>query len=165
MDSPLKLLVKFPKDLPKATTGVFFPESNVLITGHDNGVVLLWKLSGGDPETLFECSSKIETISRSPAGEIVIGSHLGDIVVLTLDKKLTVLQKPTYSVNSRVWRSLWLGKDAFVVSSTYGEVKLFKRTDGSWKEEQLTGHTDSVFGIGTSLSGLLTTGTTMAIFS
>lgn len=155
-----KYLIKFPNDSSPATTGALFLDQGILVTGHENGVVSIWKLSGGMPEPhkLYECSSKIQTISRSPRNEIALGSHGGDIVVLSLDGRVTVLDEPTHSVNSRVWRSLWLSENAFVTSSTYGEIKLFKRSGDRWDREQLHGHSDSVFGMGASFNGLLTTG-------
>ena len=159
MKVDLSHLVKFPKESPVATTGVFFPTKGVLITGHENGVVVLWDLSGGGgPRKLYECSSKIETISSSPRNELVIGSHEGDVVVLSPDGHATVVELPAYGVHSRIWRSVWLNEDAFVVSSTYGEIRLFVRSDEQWISSKLQGHTDSVFGMGRSLSGLLTTG-------
>ena len=159
MKVDLSHLVKFPKESPVATTGVFFPAKGMLVTGHENGVVVLWDLSkGGEPRKLFECSSKIETISSSPKDEWVLGSHAGDIVVFSPDGRPTVVELPTYEVHSRIWKSVWLNENAFAVSSTYGEIRLFVRSGEQWIPTRLQGHTDSVFGLGKSSSGLLTTG-------
>jgi len=35
----------FPEDFPNATTGIFFPEDNILVTGHQNGMVVKWDIS------------------------------------------------------------------------------------------------------------------------
>jgi WD40 repeat protein len=159
MKVDLSHLVKFPKESPVATTGVFFPDDKVLITGHENGLVVQWTLqNGGKPLKLYECSSKIETITCSPKKELVVGSHSGDVVVLTPGGSPTVVEPPAYGVHSRVWKSLWINENAFIVSSTYGEVKLFVRSANQWTREKLYGHSDSVFGMGKSSSGLLSTG-------
>jgi len=57
----------------------------------------------------------------------VVGSHQGDVVVLTLNGVAIVLEPLGYSVHSRIWKSLWIDENAFVASSTHSEVKLFVR--------------------------------------
>jgi len=39
-----KNLIVFPKEASKATTGIFFPKDNYLITGHENGLDVRWDL-------------------------------------------------------------------------------------------------------------------------
>jgi GTPase SAR1 family protein len=155
----LSTLVKFPNDSPMVTTGVYFPEKGILVTGHENGIVALWDVSKeASFRVLYDCRSKIYTISSSPNGELVVGSHQGEIVVLSLDGRFEVVEPPSYGVKRRIWASVWLNNDSFAVGSTYGEVKLFKRSGKEWTSENLKGHSDSVFGIGGSSSGLITTG-------
>lgn len=160
MQVDLAHLLAFPKNASEATTGVFFPEDNLLVTGHDNGVVFLWNLSGGSPRKLYECSTKIETVTASEKQELAIGSHSGEIVVLSIERPgYTIVQPAAYGVRNRVWRSLWLQDDAFITSSTYGLLNVFrKEADSKWTKNSLSGHENSVFGVGRSDRGLLTTG-------
>jgi len=159
MKVELTTLLKFPKESSVVTTGVFFHKKGILITGHENGVVALWALSeGASFRILYDCHSRIDTISSSPKGELVVGSHQGEIVVLSPDGKSTVVESARYGVKLRIWASVWLNENSFAVGSTYGEVKLFVRKDNQWTKEKLSGHSDSVFGMGRSLNGLLTTG-------
>lgn len=152
-------LEKFPTGVSLVTTGVLFPVEKILVTGHENGLVVLWDLSSGKYRILYACSSEIRTITCSSKKEILVGSHGGHIVILQLDGSFTVVQTPTYSVHSRVWKSLWLHNDAFVTSSTYGELNLFERDSyGHWSSKKLYGHSDSIFGMGLSKEGLLATG-------
>jgi WD40 repeat protein len=151
--------LKFPLAGSIVTTGVFFPDDKILVTGHENGVVVSWELESGKYHILYTCSSKIQTITCSKRKELLVGSHGGHVIVLKLDGSFTVIRPPTYSVHSRVWKSIWLHDDAFMISSTYGDLSIFERdTKGNWSEKKLYGHSDSVFGIGLSEKGLLATG-------
>ena len=155
----LSPIVKFPKDSADVTTGVYFPEKGILVTGHENGIVALWDVSGKNSfRVLHDCRSEILTISSSSKCEFVVGSHQGEIVVLSLDGHKEIVEAPSYGVKRRIWSSVWLDDNSFVVGQTYGEVNLFKRSQRQWTKEKLIEHTHSVFGIGRSPSGLITTG-------
>jgi GTPase SAR1 family protein len=159
MATSVSHLTKFPTAGSLVTTGVFFPEDKILVTGHENGVVVSWELESGKYRILYACSSKVQTITCSKRKELLVGSHAGHVVVLKLDGGFTVIRPPTFSVHSRVWKSIWLHDDAFMVSSTYGDLGIFERdAKGNWSEKKLHGHSDSVFGIGLSKKGLLATG-------
>ena len=133
MKVELTTLLKFPKESSVVTTGVFFHKKGILITGHENGVVALWALSeGASFRILYDCHSRIDTISSSPKGELVVGFHQGEIVVLSPDGKSTVVESARYGVKLRIWASVWLNENSFAVGSTYGEVKLFVRKDNQW---------------------------------
>ncbi len=90
----------------------------------------------------------------------MIGSRLGDIVLLSLEKlDAVVLVRATLSVRDRVWKSLWINEDMFLTSSTYGVINVFKReSENKWNLTALSGHSDSVFAMGKSEAGLLATG-------
>lgn len=146
-------LFSLPKGAPKITAGVLLPDENLLITGHDSGLVMKWNLSNGTRDRLYDCSTEIETIEISNNKEIIIGSHDGDIVVLSFSdpKNVQTLQLPTGGTRSRVWRSLWLKPNEAVVGLTYGSMRIFNRdTLNSWTSKDLMGHTDSIFGMGKS---------------
>lgn len=154
MHGAVKQVIIFP-DLPNATTGVLLSEDNLLITGHLNGLVIRWDITKGTREILYKCTSKIETISCSDEKEIVVGSHAGHLFVLDLKKPkiLDTIQEPTYNVHSRVWRTLYPKKNSVIMTSTYGVMNLLLRgTDGQWVKVPLSGHLDSIFGLG-SLNG------------
>lgn len=160
MGIDLKVLFKFPEDVSEVTTGVLLLEERRLVTGHENGLVVMWNLDNGEFRKLYECSSKIETITLSEKKRAVIGSHLGDVVVMSLadPEDREVLQYASSSTRNRVWSSLWIDNDALVTSSTYGVVNLFEKSPTGWTSKILGGHSDSVFGMGRLSPDLLATG-------
>ena len=152
-------LVKFPKDGPVATAGVFLPNENILVTGHSNGLVFSWNVTDGSNKRLYSCSDKITTISCSSNKELVVGSHSGDLVVVGLDGKFSVVKHVKGTVQDRVWRCKWINADAFVMTSTYGEVAFFSRDrHGNWTKENVYGYSNSVFGLDLASDGLLASG-------
>lgn len=154
-----KYLVNFPEGGSPATAGVFLHDENLLVTGHDNGLVYLWNLSDGSNRRLFSCSSKIHTIACSSKKELVIGSHYGDLALVNLDGKSEIIKPAKGTVAARVWRCEWIDANQFVMTSTYGEVAFFVRDAlGNWEKKNVYGHSDSVFGVGVSSEGLLATG-------
>lgn len=154
-----KFLVKFPRDSSPATAGVFLHDENILVTGHDNGLVYLWNLSDGSNRRLFSCASKIHTIACSSKKELVIGSHYGDLAVVKLDGRNEIIKPATGTTEARVWRCEWIDDNKFVMTSTYGEVAFFARNAlGNWNKKNVYGHSHSVFGVGLSSDGLLATG-------
>ncbi|WXG46765.1 MAG: TIR domain-containing protein [Candidatus Atabeyarchaeum deiterrae] len=158
-DKP-KLLVKF-SGLPDATSGFFLPGNNWLITGHQNGLVLRWDVEKGTSDLLYKCASEIETISGSGGKSIVIGTHAGELVVLDLEnpKNAEVIQKATYDKHSRIWRTVWPTKGGIVFTSTYGVMNAVSRTmEGRWENVPLSGHSDSIFGLGNFDGTLLASG-------
>lgn len=157
----LNEIVVFPEGFPPVSTGALLLERNILITGHENGLVVRWDITEGKHSKLFDFHSPIRTISYSEDNEIAIGCHSGGLVVLPLDnpEKGETLQEPQYSKFSRVWRTVWTGKDRLIMTSTYGVVKSFNRIEPSaWEANYLRGHSDSVFGIGSSNGKYLVTG-------
>jgi len=57
------VLITFPRDGPIATAGAFLHNEQLLITGHANGLVLLWNLKDGTSRKLYSCSDVIQTIA------------------------------------------------------------------------------------------------------
>lgn len=138
-------------EMPNATSGVFLPERNMLLTGHENGMVVRWDLSKKTHAVLLRCPSKIETISCSDEGRIVVGSNAGDLLVIDLEDSHEIypIQKGTFDVHSRVWRTLWPRKEDLIVTSTYGVVNVLHNSGNNvWERIPLSGHSDSVFGLG-----------------
>ncbi|MHA1332340.1 MAG: hypothetical protein ACTSR2_14830, partial [Candidatus Hodarchaeales archaeon] len=157
----LNEMIIFPKNFPKVSTGVFLKQENVLITGHENGLVVRWNIQNKKHSRLYDCNSPVSTISYSNDGRIAVGCNSGGLFVLSLSTpdKIEILQEPTYSKYSRVWRTVWLDKDRLIMTSTYGEVKLFDHVSPDlWETGYLRGHSDSVFGIGSSNGKYLLTG-------
>lgn len=146
----------FPKDFPPVTTGVFLPERNLLITGHENGFLVMWNIGNDSYKILLKSDSRVTTVSYSGGKRIVVGYHSGGLYVIELDEdyQIITLRPPEYSVNSRVWKTAWQDDRNLLLTSTYGEATPFRETDGNWKEEymSLKGHSHSIFGVG-SING------------
>ena len=149
MSPPFTEVLQFPDEFPPVSTGALLQDRGLLITGHSNGLLIQWQLKDKSHKVLHECASPVETISVSVKGEVAVGCNSGLLFVFHIDapSKKTVLQEPTYSVLSRVWRTLWVSENDLISTSTYGVVSLIKRTQEEWERVPLSGHSDSVFGI------------------
>jgi len=148
-------LISF-SEFPNVTAGFFVPKKNLLVTGHENGLVLNWNVARKEYKVLFKCGTKIETVSYSGGKEIAVGTSAGDLVVLDLEKpeKPDVIQEATHDVHSRVWRTLWAREDSLIATSTYGVMNQYRKKAGVWEKIPLPGHSNSVFGLN-SLGGKL----------
>jgi len=137
-------------ELPNVTSGVFIPKQDLLITGHENGLVIISEVSSKKSDVLFKCRTKIESISYSGKKEIAIGSSGGDLVVINLEKpkEPSTIQEATFDVHSRVWRTLWPREDCLIVTSTYGVMNQYCRKGDVWEKTPMAGHSNSVFGLG-----------------
>lgn len=155
-----KHILTFPK-FPNVTTGVFLFKENLLVTGHQNGLVIKWNINKRTYDVLYKCPSKIETISGVDDKKIVVGSNAGNLLIIDLEnpKNPEIIQEATYSVRSRVWRTLSPKPDSIVMTSTYGIMNLLHREAGDqWKKNSLSGHSNSVFGLGGYDSNLIASG-------
>ena len=65
---------------------------------------------------------------------------------------------PTNSKYDRVWRALALSRDAVLIGSSYGVLKLLKHGFGGWEQLRLEGHADSIFALDYSPEGWLASG-------
>jgi len=150
----------FPDEFPMVTTGVLFHDEKILITGHENGYLMKWNLDTGEKEILHECSSTIETISKSPSKEILVGCNSGLFFSFSLSspKQKNILQEPEYSKFSRVWRSVWPTENNILQTSTYGGFYHYSKENLEWKNFSLVGHNDSIFAVGSQNGKLLATG-------
>jgi len=157
-----QLKILFPKEFPVATEGVLFLERNILITGHENGFLVKWNLKDGSYKILFKSDSPVTTISQVGQKKIAIGYHSGGFYVIDLDNdtQVEMLREPKYSVNSRIWKSIWIDQSNLLLTSTYGEITPFRDVNGRWNEEPmgLKGHQNSVFGIDSVDGRLVATG-------
>lgn len=157
-----KAIVAFHEEFPSATTGLFLSDKQLLITGHENGMVVQWSTSKTKPEILHRCYSKIETMSVSPKeSEIAVGCNSGLLFTFDLKspKKRHVIQEASDSVLARVWRSVWPFDDVLVTSSTYGEIRVWKRDhEARWTFQNLPGHQHSIFGLASSADKFLASG-------
>lgn len=151
MDVKLSTKVSFPKDFPQATTGILLLERNTLITGHENGFLVEWNIIDGSYQILLKSDSPVTTVAYSGSNRIAVGHHSGGLFVLDLNDKTKVetLRIPKYSVNSRIWRTLWPTDQNLLLTSTYGEITSFYESGENWIENYmgLKGHSDSVFSI------------------
>lgn len=151
MNVEKSVLLNFPKDGPNVTAGVFLYDGQLLVTGHTNGLVLLWNLRDKTCRKLYSCSDIIQAISCSPKNELVIGSHAGDLVIVTLDGNVSTIKPGAKTVQDRVWKCEWINENKFVMTSTYGEIAIFTRdSSGNWNKENIYGHGHSVFGLAAS---------------
>lgn len=160
---PIKLspVINFPKGFPRAITGTLLPEGNVLITGHEDGLVVQWNMETGNYEILHECHSSVMTMSISPRNDVLVGCHSGLLFVFSLrepSRKYTI-QEATFSKYSRVWRATWLNENDFIMTSTFGVINLFHRTEpNGWEKRPFEGHSHSIFGLGSSNSRFVASG-------
>jgi WD40 repeat protein len=148
-------------DFPNVTTGVFISKENLLVTGHQNGLVIKWDTNKGTYDVLFKCPSKIETISLVESRKIVVGSNAGNLLIIDLEnpKNPEIIQEATYSVHSRVWRALSPKPDSIMMTSTYGVVNLLRKHAGDqWEKDSLSGHSNSVFGMAGYDGSLISSG-------
>lgn len=150
MGNNIKQIFSFVKEFPPITTGLLLLDDGIIITGHYNGFVVKWEINSGKYEILHDCSEKVETISKSPSKQILVGCRSGLIFYFDISNPKTriPIQEPEYSKFSRVWRSVWSTADSFLTTSTYGGLSLFYNTDSKWKHISLRGHNHSIFGIG-----------------
>lgn len=150
----------FPAEFPRITSGILLHDERILITGHDNGYLMKWNVDTGTEEKLHECGSNIETISKSPANEILVGCNSGLFFSFPLDspKQKTILQEPQYSKFSRVWRCAWPTDNHILQTSTYGGFYHYSKKNSDWKSVSLEGHNDSIFAVGSQNGKFFATG-------
>jgi len=143
-----EIILKFPKDIPKPSSGVLMVNKNLLITGHENGLVVKWDLNLKSSEILYRFDSEVGTISLSKDNKLAIGSHAGDLIVITFEpsKVIEVIQEATYNKQDRVWRTTWV-EDSILTTSTYGVMNVLRKVEGKWRKESLPGHSNSVFAL------------------
>ena len=156
----LKEIIPLPEGFPEVTAGIFLHEKGMIITGHENGSVYRWDLASKTPIKVYDCGSPVRTISCSVSLEMAVGSESGLLVLLGINNQTgpQIIQPADYSKLSRVWRSVWLGKDTLVTTSTYGVIKYFTRSvSGNWSINFLQGHSNSIFGAGSSDGKFLAT--------
>ncbi len=121
------------------TTGSLILENNILVTGHENGVVVSWNIENNERHILYTCSSAITTINSSKKNELIIGSQDGHIVLLKLNGDYEVLQTATYNTGHMTCKSQWLNENSFIASSNYGEIFVFLRdAQSKWSKKKVT---------------------------
>lgn len=156
----LEEIIPFPEGFPEVTAGIFLQEKRTVVTGHENGSVYKWELDSKTHIKIYDCGSPVRAISCSVNLEIAVGSESGLLVLLGINKETEpkIIQAADYSKRSRVWRAVWLGKDTLVTTSTYGVIKYFTRSaSGQWDINFLQGHSNSIFGAGSSDGRFLAT--------
>jgi len=99
-------------------------EKGVLITGHENGFVVKWKIEDSSHQILFKSDSAVTTISFSGNEKIAVGYYSGGLYVIHLEGKddVVTLRQPKYAVSERIWRTLWPDEENLMIASTYGEL-------------------------------------------
>ncbi len=162
MEDPVKIqwVLKFPGEFPRATTGVFFPERGVLFSGHQNGLVVKWRMDRKEPEILHDCSSKVESMASSSNGQIVVGCHSGLVIAFPTAEpsKKQVVQEAGNSVYSRVWRVAFPADNSILTTSTYGVLHVMNRGVSEWESTSLPGHGNSIFALAALDGQLLASG-------
>ena len=156
----LKNVIPFPEGFPQVTAGIFLGEKRIIVTGHENGSVYRWDIDSKTPTEMYSCGSPVRAISCSANLEIAVGSESGLLILLGISNEIKpkIIQEAEYSKRSRVWRAVWLGKDTLVTTSTYGVIKCFTRSSsGQWNTRFLQGHSNSIFGAGSSDGRFLAT--------
>jgi GTPase SAR1 family protein len=128
----------------------------VIITGHQKGLIVRSDLAKGAYEVLDDCHFDITAIALSPRGEALVGCHSGLVYIINLDdptRKQTI-QEPGFSNRSRIWRITVVDENNFVTASTWGVLTAYtKNPTGDWSPTSLKGHSDSIFGLASN--GLL----------
>lgn len=143
-----KQILKFPKEYSSVTSGMLLSNSSILITGHSNGYVVQWTLKDSDSKVLFECGSKVETISVSPSNEIAVGVNSGLLFTFTIDRQeRNIIFKASYFTSDRIWKTKWLSNTILLASSTYGVLNLLEKKPDGWTNLHLNGHENSIFGL------------------
>ncbi len=143
-------VISFPTDFPQMTTGALLNDKT-LITGHQNGFVVMWDLDTRRFSIIFQDNSSVSTIACL-GKRIAVGYFSGGLYLLEATDNGVItkkLREPKYTVNSRIWRLVWVDSKNLLLTSTYGELTPFREIDGSWTEDyfELKGHTNSIFGI------------------
>jgi hypothetical protein len=161
-------LYHFPDGFPQVTTGILIDE-NTLISGHQNGFVVKWDIKSGNYAILFQGNSSVTTMSANEnKNKIAVGYHSGGLYIVELSEKnhlIHTLRQSKFTINSRVWRVLWVDDKNILLTSTYGELTPFKEVNGNWNEEffQLKGHMHSIFGIAGINGRYIATGDYMGV--
>jgi len=142
----LRKIFAFPQNASRPTAGIILPEKEAIITGHENGLVVFWNFDG-KYSILKKFSSQVETISYLDEDNILIGAIDGNVVILSLrdPDSIEEIQAPGSSVRTRVWRSLWISKNQFITTSTYGTINVYSKEDNEWNIKNLPGHSNSIF--------------------
>jgi len=146
----LTTVVLFPKEFPPVTKGVLLFEDRLLITGHENGFVVQWDLGSDKYIILARYASPIRALSVSGGRNVVVGCLSGLLVAFSLSspQNVEVISPAANNVYSRIWTVSHVNDTDFVFTSTYGEVSIARRREGSWTKERLQcNHRDSIFGL------------------
>lgn len=148
MSEQLEKNFTFPDEFPPITTGLLL-DDGIIITGHYNGFVVKWKIGSTKYDILHDCGDKVETLSKSPTNQILVGCNSGFLFHFDLNNPTDkiIIQKGTNTISSRIWRSVWPTDDTILTTFTYGGLNLFNKTDSKWNNELLSGHYHSIFGI------------------
>jgi len=144
-----------------ATSGVVVEDGRTLITGHKNGYVARWSLGFAVPPTvILRAASTVYALAPIRGGGLFVGSQAGDLHLFENFSPNTSLRilPPTDSKFDRVWRATALNRDAVVISSNYGVLKLLRRGASEWGTLPLTGHNDAIFALDHSSEGWLASG-------
>jgi len=146
MEVELKQLVQFPDGFPEATTGILLIENNVLYTGHDTGFVVEWNIETNEYKILLESDSDVRSISHHE-NKLAIGYRSGGLYIIDLNNyEILVLQEPEHSKYKRVWKTIWLNNNNLLVTSTYGDIKLYTfDNNNEYIITNLKGHNHSIF--------------------
>ena len=153
-------LLELPKGFSKISSGLILPDNDTVITGHQNGYVCRWKLGSNKPDILLRATSEIHALTLSSSGGLFIGCNAGDLYLLSrlASGGAEQILPPTGSKYDRVFRIADLGSSKILITSTYGVLKLLRRTDHGWQAEVLSGHSNAVFAVAHNTEGWLATG-------
>jgi len=102
-------VVSFPTDFPQMTSGALL-DDKTLITGHQNGFVVMWDLATRRYSIIFQDNSPVTTITCLDK-RIAVGYYSGGLYLLeATDNGVTTkkLREPKYTTNSRIWRLVWV---------------------------------------------------------
>lgn len=149
-DFDITTLFDFPADIPRIKSASLLNDDSIVVTGHKNGFLALWRIGQKDPIKKFNLRSEIECITISSKNKVLIGCNSGDIYFLDSEEpyEVTLIRKGERDKFSRIWRLKWVDDNSFIATSTFGNVLNFKRShEGLWNSEQLVAHSNSVFGL------------------
>ncbi len=160
MDKNAKLLMTLPKDFSKITSGVILNDGKELITGHENGYIVYWKIGDPNPRIILRTISTVNSVIRTDNGDVFVGCNAGDLYKISapLLKDYEIILPPTNSKLTRVFRLYQPLPSVILLTSTYGKIKILKQLNGEWSFTNILGHHNSVFSLSSYAGNLLATG-------
>jgi len=148
--SELDLIFKLEDGFPEISTGFLNKRNNALITGHKNGLIIIWKdlPEKSNYEILCKINGEVSSITLFDDDSIIISSIEGELLIFNIDERCSVfLASATFSKYDRIWRVLKLSENCFLTSGTYGKLNIWNKSAEKWIVENIYPYRDTSFGL------------------